>query len=333
MVVVTGGTGHVGNVLVRELARRREHVRAVVPAGEDTAPIAGLGVEVAAGDVRHPDSLARAFAGADVVFHLAGVVTISTGMRALLNEVNVRGTRNVVEACLRAEAGRLVYASSVHALPEPPHGVSVCETSEFTPSELRGDYAQSKALASIEVLRGVKRGLDAVMVFPSGVIGPYDFRGSEMGELIRDIASGRLSAFVDGAYDFVDVRDVVQGLLLAAARGRTGEGYILSGEKVTVRDLIALVGEAAGVRARPKRLPYWLARAAAAFTPLYYRLVRRRPRFTAYSLKVLVSNCTMDSRKAERELGFSARPVWQSIAETVAWLRRTGRLPDGCLQT
>lgn len=326
MVVVTGGTGHVGNVLVRELVRRGERVRAVVPAGEDRLPIAGLDVEVLSGDVRDAESLARAFAGTDTVFHLAGIVTISSGKRALLDAVNVRGTRNVVAACLAAGVRRLVYTSSVHALVEPPSGTPVCETADFAPDRLLGDYAQSKARASSEVLAGVRRGLDAVLVFPSGIIGPHDHKGSEMGELIRDIARGRLGAYVDGAYDFVDVRDVVQGLLLAAAKGRAGEGYILSGERITVRALIALAGEVAGVRPRARRLPFWLARVAAIFAPLYYRLRRRKPRFTSYSLKVLLSNCLMDRGKAERELGYSPRPLRQAIAETIAWLRESGRL-------
>jgi dihydroflavonol-4-reductase len=331
VIAVTGATGHVGNVLVRELARRGEQVRAVVPEGERRESIAvGSGVEVVTGDVREFESLVRAFDGADVVFHLAGIITISSGRRGLLNEVNVLGTRNVVRACRQAGVRRLVYTSSVHALPEPPHGTPVCETGEFTPDALLGDYAQSKARASIEVLEGVRQGLDAVLVFPSGIIGPFDFRGSEMGELILDIARGRLGAYVDGAYDFVDVRDVVQGLVLAAEKGRAGEGYILSGEKITVRDLLTLVGDAVGVRARPTRLPMWLARVAAVFAPLYYRLARRRPRFTAYSLKVLLSNCVMNRGKAERELGYSPRPLRQALRETVDWLRQTGRLqPSG----
>ena len=325
MVAVTGATGHLGNVLVRELVRRGETVRALVPDSEDRWPIAELAIEIVSGDVRDPGSLARAFYGADIVYHLAGIITISSGRRALLEAVNVQGTRNVVRACVQTRVRRLVYTSSVHALPEPPHGTPVCESSDFRPERLLGDYAQSKARASAEVLAGVRAGLDAVLVFPSGIIGPYDFRGSEMGELIRDIAFGRLRAYIDGAYDFVDVRDVVQGLVLAAERGRTGEGYILSGEKVTVRDLLRIVASAAGIAVRPVRLPFWLARVAAFFAPVYYRLARRRPRFTGYSLKVLLSNCLMDRGKAQRELGYSPRPLREAVQATVEWLQ-TGRL-------
>ncbi len=332
MVVVTGATGHVGNVLVRELVRRGEQVRAVVPDGEGRSPIAGLDIEVVAGDVRDVGSLVRGFGGADIVFHLAGIITISSGLRGLLDQVNVLGTRNVVQACRQAGVRRLVYTSSVHALPELPPGIPISEVREFEPTRVAGDYAESKARASIEVLEGVRQGLDAVLVFPSGIIGPFDFRGSEMGELILDIARGKLRAYVDGAYDFVDVRDVVQGLLLAAERGRCGDGYILSGERIAVRDLLRVVAVAAGVRTRSVRLPNWLARAAAVFSPAYYRLARRRPRFTSYSLRVLWSNCLFNRSKAEQELGYRPRPLIQSLCETVEWLRQTGRLrPSGSL--
>jgi len=324
--VVTGATGHVGNVLVRELVRRGQAVRAVVLPSETTEAIAGLDAEVVRADVREPGSLERAFAGADLVYHLAGIITIDDGQARLLEEVNVGGARNVARACLAVGARRMVYTSSVHALEVSPPGVALCETTEFRPELLDGDYARSKARASIEVLQGVAKGLDAVMVFPSGIIGPYDFRLSEMGALLVDCARGRLRAYVDGAYDFVDVRDVAVGLMLAAEKGRPGEGYILSGERISVADLLALLERVTGVRSKARRLPTWLARFAAQFTPIYYRLRRAKPRFTSYSLRVLTSNCLMSSAKATRELGYKPRPLSETVRNTIEWFVATGRL-------
>ena len=326
MIVVTGATGHVGNVLVRELVRRGESVRAVVPATETTEAIAGLDVEVVRADVRDLDALTAAFTGAGLVYHLAGIITISGGQARLLHEVNVLGARNVGQACLKAGVRRLVYTSSVHALEVPPCGVPLCETTEFRPEALDGDYARSKARASIEVLKCVERGLDAVMVFPSGIIGPYDFRLSEMGHLFVDFARGRLKAYVDGAYDFVDVRDVVAGLQLAAEKGGRGEGYILSGERISVASLLGLLERATGVRARARRIPFQLARLAARFAPTYYRLKHARPRFTSYSLRVLASNCLMSSAKAARELGYAHRPLSETVRNSIEWFVATGRL-------
>ena len=315
-----------GNVLVRELVRRGQNVRAVVHPSDTTEALAGLEVEVVRADVRQYDSLVPAFAGADLVYHLAGIVTISGGQSRLLHEVNVLGARNVARACLEAGVRRVVYTSSVHALEVPPVGVPLCETTEFRPEALDGDYARSKARASIEIRESVERGLNAVMVFPSGIIGPYDFRLSEMGHLFTDFARGRLKAYVDGAYDFVDVRDVVAGLILAAERGRRGEGYILSGERVSVKGLLALLEQATGVRSRARRLPIRLARFAAWFAPVYYRLRRAKPRFTSYSLRVLASNCLMSSAKAVSELGYASRPLRETVRNTIEWFIATGRL-------
>jgi dihydroflavonol-4-reductase len=316
----------VGNVLVRELVRRGQNVRAVVHPSDTTEALAGLEVEVVRADVRQYDSLVPAFAGADLVYHLAGIVTISGGQSRLLHEVNVLGARNVARACLEAGVRRVVYTSSVHALEVPPPGVPLCETTEFRPEALDGDYARSKARASIEIRESVERGLNAVMVFPSGIIGPYDFRLSEMGHLFADFARGRLKAYVDGAYDFVDVRDVVAGLILAAEKGRRGEGYILSGERVSVKALLALLEQVTGVRSRARRLPIRLARFAAWLAPAYYRLRRTRPRFTSYSLRVLASNCLMSSAKAASELGYASRPLRETVRNTIEWFIATGRL-------
>lgn len=175
MVVVTGATGHIGNVLVRELLSRGENVSVVIPPFEDTACLDGLQLEMVKGDVRQIDSLIQAFRGGDVVYHLAGAISILPGKNELLHQVNVVGTRNVVEACLKTDVRRLIYTSSIHAVKEPPHGTVIDETLPYDPDTVLGDYAKSKARATLEVLKGVKRGLDAVIVCPTGVIGPYDY--------------------------------------------------------------------------------------------------------------------------------------------------------------
>jgi dihydroflavonol-4-reductase len=326
MVAVTGATGHIGNTLVREILARGERVRAAIPAGEDLMPLEGLAIERVAGDVRDFDSLTAAFGGADIVYHLAGIITISRGHVGLLQEVNVEGTRNVVHACLKTGVRRLVYTSSVHALEEAPYGTPVCEPKQLEPDKATGDYGKSKARATIEVLEAVKQGLDAVIAFPTGVIGPYDYKQSEMGQLVIDFVKRKLPAYVDGAYDFVDVRDVAAALIAAAEKGRKGEGYVLSGNVITVPELMALLEKLTGVKAPRTRLPLWLAKAVATFSPLYYFLARSKPRFTRYSLHVLKSNCLMDNRKARTELAFAPRPIEATVADSIKWFRDHGRL-------
>jgi dihydroflavonol-4-reductase len=328
--VVTGASGHLGNVLVRQLVASGHHVRAVVPPFEDQGQIPGPGVEVVISDVRDRGSLEGALRGARRVFHLAGIVTISTGQRRLLEEVNVRGTRNVVQACLKTGVERLVYTSSVHALGEPGDGSAIREQHEFRPECLFGDYAWSKARASTEIMAAVRQGLNAVMVFPSGIVGPYDHRLSELGTLFLSVLCGRMRVYVDGAYDFVDVRDVADGCMSAMENGRTGQGYILSGNRVTVREMLRELDRYAVRRPFRARAPMWAARTAAAFTPLFYRLTGKKPVLTGYSLRVIGSNCRMDRTKAETELGFRARPFAETVQDTAVWLRETGRLglPD-----
>ncbi|MGE5599602.1 MAG: SDR family oxidoreductase [Bacteroidota bacterium] len=325
MDLVTGATGHIGNVLVRALLAKGREVRAFLLPGEDPGPLAGLPVEIARGDVRDPVSVRRAASGAETVYHLAGLVAITPGRRRLLREVNVGGVRHVVEACLDRGVRRLVHVSSVHALVEPPRGRLVDEELPVDPARVAGAYAKSKALGTLEVRRGLAAGLDAVIAFPTGVVGPYDFRGSEMGRLVLDYAAGRLPAYVDGGYDFVDVRDVAAGLIAAAERGRTGEGYLLAGEWVAVRDLLGFLAEETGARP-PFRLPRWLAGAAAWASLAYCAMRGRTPRLTPYALHTLRSNSRTDAAKARSQLGFTARPFRESIRDTVNWFRETGRL-------
>lgn len=317
--LVTGATGHIGNVLVRKLLAQGKQVRALVMPGENTASLADLPVETMTGDVLDLDSLYPAFEGVRDVYHLAGIISIIPGENRLVTRVNVDGTQNMLCAAASAGVRRLVYTSSIHAMERAPEGIVGDENLPFNVQNPLGAYDRSKAQASVMVQQAAANGLDAVLVCPTGVIGPYDFRRSEMGQLIYDCARGKPQLYVEGAYDFVDVRDVADGILLANEKGKTGENYILSGERMTVRALFQTVRKITG-RAFPwLKVPYSLARFVARFTPLYYRLAKIRPQFTLYSLEVLASNSHFSSAKARRELGYSPRPLQQSISDTIHW--------------
>ena len=320
MDLVTGATGHIGNVLIRKLLEQGRRVRALVWRGEDTSSLQGLSVEQIEGDVLDPASLDPALQGVDTVYHLAGIISIMPGQHPLVWRVNVEGTRNVLDAARRKRVRRLVYTSSIHALQRIPHGREMDESLPFDPNNPYGEYDRSKATASLDVQHASRDGLEAVIVCPTGVIGPYDFRGSEMGEVIRGAAEARPMFYVEGAYDFVDVRDVADGLMAAAEKGRPGEAYILGGHKISVRYLIETVREVTGKAFSSIRIPFSLAEFASKFTPWYYRQTNAKPRFTPYSLEVLKSNSNISHRKAERELGFRPRPMIETITDTVRWL-------------
>jgi dihydroflavonol-4-reductase len=318
MWLVTGATGHIGNVLVRELIEQGEKVRALVLPNECRAPLAGLDIEAVEGDVLDPPSLYKSMHRVKGVFHLAGVISIMPGSNDLVRRVNVEGTKNILKVAEEVKVGRFIYTSSIHAIKRVEEGI-IDETLPYDPGNPYGEYDRAKAQATLEVQQAVRSGLEAVIVCPTGVIGPYDFRGSLMGDVIREAAVSKPTLYVDGAYDFVDVRDVADGLIAAAKSGRKGESYILSGQKISVRYLLETVREITGRHFFQMKVPFDLAKFAAMFTPLYYSHAKVTPRFTPYSLEVLRSNTNISHAKASRELGYRPRPLYDSIHDAVRW--------------
>jgi len=318
MWLVTGATGHIGNVLVRRLLERGEKVRALIIPGESRAPIQGLALETVEGDVLDLDSLFESMRGVRGVFHLAGIISIMPGPNPAVRRVNLEGTRNILLAAEASKVQKLVYTSSIHAIKRVEQ-VVIDETIPYDPDNPYGEYDSSKAAATLEVQKAARAGLEAVVACPTGVIGPYDYRGSMMGAVIRDAAFGKPTLYVDGGYDFVDVRDVADGLISAAENGRRSENYILSGQRISVRYLLETVREISGQNFFRLKIPFVLAKFAALFTPLYYRLAQATPRFTPYALEVLRSNSNISHAKAACELGYRPRSLYESISDTVKW--------------
>jgi dihydroflavonol-4-reductase len=318
MWLVTGATGHIGNVLVRKLLGRGEKVRVLLLPNESREPIKDLNVDIVEGDVLNMDSLFKSMRGIRGVFHLAGIISIMPGPDPNVRRVNVEGTRNVLKAAKAAFVKRVVYTSSIHAIRRVEEGV-IDESIPYDMNNPYGAYDRSKAEATLEVLHAAKEGMDAVVACPTGVIGPHDYRGSMMGAVIHDAAAAKPSLYVDGAYDFVDVRDVADGLIKAAEKGKRGESYILSGSRISVRYLLETVREITGRHFFQFKVPFDLAKFAACFTPMYYRLAHVTPRFTPYSLEVLKSNSNISHAKATRELDYKPRSIYESIADTVKW--------------
>ena len=227
--IITGANGFLGNNIVHELNRTEPsaEIRALVSSPNHADALAGLNCQIFAGDVTKPETLDPLFdipeSGEIYVIHCAAIVYIKSKPNPAVYQVNVLGTKNIVEKTLELGAN-LVYVNSVHALPELPNNAEITEIRDFDPSKVVGEYAKSKAEAARYVLEAVQnRGLDACIVHPSGIIGPYDFKTSHLTQLIIDAATGRLRAGVKGGYDFVDVRDVTNGILAACEKGKPGE--------------------------------------------------------------------------------------------------------------
>ena len=329
MIVVTGASGHLGNTVVRMLLERGLPVRAVLRR-LDPPSLEGLRVERVRGDLLDRASLERAFTGADWVIHTAALISTQNADRTNLERINIEGTHNVIEAVLASGAKRAVFVSSVEALDLHKRIVSDAEVDGFHPETTVMAYGRTKALATLEVLKAVReRGLPAVVVAPSGFIGPYDFGTSLTGRLVRSFIHRRLPGYLDGAFDFVDVRDVAIGVIRAAERGRIGLWYLLSGTQITVPELMGLLAEVSGVGKPFLKIPPWLAIAYAALAARTMRLLGRVPLYTPNSIRILQTGALFQPERAALELGHRPRPLRETVGDTVAWWREREDMNGG----
>lgn len=319
-VAVTGASGHLGGNVVRALLDAGQAVRAVDMRRGRT--LEGLDVEFVAADVLDPAGLRRAFARAEVVYHLAARISIAGDPGGQVWRVNADGVRTAAEAALEAGARRLVHCSSLHAFDVA--GAQGGEIDETAPRALDAAlpvYDRSKAAGEEQLARVADRGLEAVVVNPTGIIGPVDFEPSRMGRVLRGYFRGRLPAVVDGAFDWVDARDVATGLLAAASQGRTGENYLLGGHRASVAELARLAAAAAGRRAPRLSVP---AGVLAPMAQAAVRLAGRRRSgllLTPESLHALAADPVVVTAKAERELGYRPRPLAETVADLYAFFR------------
>ena len=329
LYVVTGAMGHLGNTIVHQLLENGCQVRGLALPSDRSVLYQHPNMEVIYGDVRDKKSMQPLFAHDEgqelVVIHTAGIVSITSKYRQNVYDVNVTGTRNVVELCWKYGVKKLVYDSSVHAIPEPKSGI-ITEVTHFNPEDVVGLYAKTKAEASQIVLDSASHGLDASIVHPSGIIGPGDYGHAHLTQMILDYLDGRLIACVPGGYDFVDVRDVADGTISCVDHGKKGECYILSNCFFSIPDLLRLLHKLTGRKEIRTVLPIWFAKATAPLSEIYYKIRKQPPLYTSYSLYTLESNANFSHSKAERELSYHPRPLVETLADTVAWLKENHRL-------
>jgi dihydroflavonol-4-reductase len=326
--VVTGASGHVGANLVYKLLDKNRPVHALVH--EHKQSLDGVDVDIIYGDVCDLDSLCCAFNGAEVVYHLAARVSISMDDWPLLEAVNVAGTRNVIEACIVCGVRRLVYFSSIEALKQRSTDIPINESCSWVDDNSM-PYARSKAYASKEVLRGIERGLDAIILSPTAIIGPNDYQLSHFGEALLSLAQGKLPALIASGYDWVDVRDVVEYAILAEEQALKGTHYLLSGHWVLLGEMASLVAEITGIPAPRVVLPLWLARIGIPVLSTLDHMTGRRPLYTNGALKALRNNSKVDCGKAKKDLGYKIRPFRETIVDTLRWFKETGRLQQPLL--
>ncbi|HPG92166.1 MAG TPA: NAD-dependent epimerase/dehydratase family protein [Clostridia bacterium] len=322
--IVTGAYGHLGSTIITELIRQNKKVRGLILFGEKPTIEQSVftGAEIFEGDVTDINSLENLFdvEGEKIVIHTAGIVSIENKINKKMYEVNVTGTSNVIAMCNKHNA-RLLHVSSVHAIPDRPKGTKIVEIDHFDPKKVKGGYAKTKAIATNLVLQAAKNGLNASVVMPSGIIGPFDNGRNHLVALIKDFLAGKLRAVVKGGYDVVDVRDVASACITAADTAKIGETYILSNAYIGIKELCDQISQISNVKPIRNVIPIWFAYMFSPLSEAYYKIRGVRPLYTAYSLTVVMSNGVLDHSKATKELDFHPRDLNESISDTVKWLK------------
>ena len=317
--IVTGATGHIGNVIVRKLAERGESVKAVVRNNSDITCFNDIKTDLVFGNFSAENFMSSIIEKGDIVIHCAAMVEIGAGNRDEVMRVNYEGTKIVADACLHNKAERLVYVSSVDCFFKEKSGV-VKEPEEFYPEKLKSAYAESKALATKYVFDSVKNNnLNAVVIYPTAVTGKYDWKVSNLGQVVKDYQNGKTLARIKGGYNFVDVEDVAEGIISAAEKGRTGEGYILSGEGANVDEMFEILRKLKGKKNLPPKIPSFLVEIFAPLAELYYKKRNIRPAFTKTAIQALKSNYNYSSEKAEAELGYTHISAEEALTNSYNW--------------
>jgi dihydroflavonol-4-reductase len=327
---VTGGSGFVGANLVHELVRRGHSVRALLRPGADTRGLEGADYERAEGDVSDESRLREAMAGCDWCFHVAASYHLWLPDYAPMYAANVDGTRNVIQAAAAAGCKRIVYTSTVGCigLPKPDHGhiVPTDETTPVAETQMSNHYKRSKWRAEQVALDCSRRGMPVVIVNPSAPVGPRDVKPTPTGKVIVDFVNRKMPAYLDTGLNWVHVRDVAAGHILAAEKGRLGERYILghAAGNWTMAEAFKVLEEITGVPAPRMKVPYTLALAAAHVDEGIARLTGKPPKAPLAGVRMAKYKMFFNPAKAIRELGLPQTPPREALAEAVAWFRAKG---------
>ena len=324
--LVTGASGFVGAALTRSLLGAGWQVRVLTRAGSDRRNLRALNVENAVGDLTDPASLERAVADCDAVFHAAADYRLWVPDPQTMYRANVDGTRHLIEAAHRAGVKRIVYTSSVACIGLPADGTAGTEATPVALGEMVGHYKRSKFLAERAALEAAEAGAPVVIVNPAAPVGPRDVKPTPTGQIVLDAALGRTPAYVDTGLNIVHVDDVAAGHVLAFHHGRIGERYILGGEDLSLKQILAAVCGIVGRPAPRIRLPHGAVLPIAYLAEAFARLSGRPTRITVEGVRMARKHMFFSSAKAQRELGYRARPASMAFVDAVEWFARNGYL-------
>lgn len=325
LVGVTGASGHLGGVVIRQLLESGYAVR-VLKQRDDRA-FAGLELEIFPGNICDAEAMLQFAAGTHAVIHTAALISLGEPMSEKIWQINVEGTRNVARACLKAGA-RMVHVSSVHVFEQEPVNEVLDENRKMVGS-VGYPYDVTKAAAHRLVQEMCKEGLDAVLICPGSIVGPPDFKPSMVGSAIADMLKGKIPAVFEGGFDFTDVRDVAAACVKAVEAPVSGETFILCGKYYSMKELSIITGNAAGKQIRIPEIPIWVARLLAPIMHYWSKIIRKPPLFTKETVEILIGgNRYISSEKAARLLDYQPRPFEETLKDYVQWYRDNAHLWD-----
>jgi dihydroflavonol-4-reductase len=322
---VTGATGFVGSHVARELAAQSAELRLLVRPTSNTANIEDLKAERVTGDLREADSLKKAVAGCDVVFHVAAEYRLWTPDPHEMYQANVEGTRAIIQAAQEAGIRRVVYCSSVATMGFNDHGIPVKESDPVGLAQMIGHYKRSKFMAEQVAIEAGKSGRNVVVVNPTTPVGENDIKPTPTGRIIVDFLKGNFPAYVDTGLNLADVKEVARGHIRAMEKAVPGERYILGGEDFTLKQLLDRLAAITGLPSPTMRVPHAVAMGFAIFDELITgRIMGREPRATIDAVRMGRKKMFASSAKAECELGYKVVPVDDALRRAVAWFKTKG---------
>lgn len=330
--LLTGATGFLGGEICRQLVAAGKKVRAFALPTDKAIEFVPKEAEICLGDICDYEAVERFFTVPEgtetVVLHIASVVALKGDYSRLLMNVNVGGTKNIIDCCLKhPECKKMVYCSSTGAIPEEKKGTKIKEVIYFDEDQVLGYYSRSKAIATQAVLDAVrKEGLNDCVVHPSGIMGPGDMAMGQITTTIISILGGSLPMGVGGTFNLCDVRDLAAATISAVEKGRKGECYILGNEEVTFKEFATILADAAGTKPIKYYAPLPLVQAAAKIAEKPLKALGKDTLFSPFIVYNLARNNSFDSTKAKTELGYTVRPFYETIKDCVAWLKEIGKI-------
>lgn len=320
-VLVTGPTSFLGYHVIQCLNKRGIRPRVLVPQDADASPLQNLDVDIVQGTIEDETSLRAACEGINTIFHLSFLIGISKELEERMQEFNVGGTRRLLDVAANSGVTQAVISSSALAVGVNRSPQAIDETADWNIHHFDLVYALTRRQAEEEALARSAQGFSVIAVNPSFTMGPEDYVGAPANKLLQAVSAEKLPIIFTVGFGCLDVRDFAEGMILAAERGRPGQRYLLNGHNVMADELMKQVASIAGVKPPRWHLPIWVAYAMVAILKAVKTLTRKPPAITRDTLQILGRYAWYDATRAQQELGWTPRPLRETLEDTLRWLR------------